>query len=481
MNKITLLKNASALSFSRVISILSSMVFGIFMARYLGPVGLGKYAFIMSLIGYFLIFSNFGTLEILTREIARNKEKTNRFLLTSIVIKIVMVIISLLIISTIGFIFKQDISIPLFIAGITLFPESIFDSFYAVFLGHEKLKYIALSEIIHSIIKSLGGIYILYITHGSLIFLFIFVLFVDLIKTGIIIFFYSNRICKLKIYIPKYNDIKWLFNISKDMAVWKYISALYANLNIIILSFTLGDYVTGEYKVAWNIIDIFITFITIFVTVALPELSKLYVENKERFIEAIKKFIDMVFISFFPIFLLVILFGNLIIITLYGEQYLNSVNYLRILFSGVSFSLILRILGISFIVINSQRTAMYLSLIVTLIKLCTLIIVGKHLNINYFCISIVLIEAISSVIHIHFINKKIKLFNLLKDSSLVYIIFYSSLVSLMLFDNQLVFIALSSIIYLIISYYYVRKRKINIKSTYSIIKRNFFKKERGLK
>jgi len=475
LNKIALLKNASALSFSRVITILSSMVFGIFMARYLGPGGLGQYAFIGSVLGYFIIFSNFGTLEILTREIARNKENTNRFLLTSIIIKIGNVIISLLIISIIGFIFKQAVSIPLFIAGITLFPKCVFDSFYAVFLGHEKLKYIALSEIIHSIIQSFGGIFVLYVTHGSLVFLFIYVLFVDLLKTGIIIYFYSNRICKLKIYIPKSNEIKWLFNISKDMAVWKYSSALYESLNIIILSFTLGDYVTGEYKVAWNIISIFVTFITIFVTVTLPELSKLYVENKERFIEVIKKFLDMVFISFFPIFILVILFGNIIIITLYGEQYLNSVNYLKILFSGVSFSLILRILGISFIIINSQRSAMYLTLIMTLLKLCTLIILGSYLNINYFCLSIVLIEVFSCILHIHFINKKIKLFNWLKDGNLVFMLFYSSLASMIFFSNQLIFIALSSIIYLIMLSYYVRRMKINIKDVYSIIKRNILK------
>ncbi|GAH46212.1 unnamed protein product [marine sediment metagenome] len=62
----------------------------IYIARYLGEVGFGKYSFAVSFTALFIIFADLGLSNLIIRELARNKELTNEYLTNVSVIKLLL-------------------------------------------------------------------------------------------------------------------------------------------------------------------------------------------------------------------------------------------------------------------------------------------------------------------------------------------------------------------------------------------------------
>ncbi|MBA7530506.1 hypothetical protein ES705_22714 [subsurface metagenome] len=74
MNTIqTIAKNTGALAISNVITSILGFFLLIYLARYLGEVGFGKYSFALSFTTLFVVFANLGMNNYIIRELARNK------------------------------------------------------------------------------------------------------------------------------------------------------------------------------------------------------------------------------------------------------------------------------------------------------------------------------------------------------------------------------------------------------------------------
>ena len=69
----TIAKNTSVLALSHVITSILGFFLLIYIARYLGEVGFGKYSFAVSFTALFSIFANLGMNNYIIRELARNK------------------------------------------------------------------------------------------------------------------------------------------------------------------------------------------------------------------------------------------------------------------------------------------------------------------------------------------------------------------------------------------------------------------------
>ena len=95
----------------QVLSIGMNIILAILFAKFLGPYSFGQYTLGMSLVGVIAIFSNFGILPILKREIAKSANRTNIYLGNALGIKLfVSFPLLLLIIMVIFFLldYKQE-------------------------------------------------------------------------------------------------------------------------------------------------------------------------------------------------------------------------------------------------------------------------------------------------------------------------------------------------------------------------------------
>jgi O-antigen/teichoic acid export membrane protein len=87
-------KNTSVLAISQVITSILGFFLFIYIARYLGEVGFGKYSFALAFTGLFAIIANFGMNNYIIRELARNKEQTSEYLINVSVIKFIFIVYS---------------------------------------------------------------------------------------------------------------------------------------------------------------------------------------------------------------------------------------------------------------------------------------------------------------------------------------------------------------------------------------------------
>ena len=84
----------------KIISMLSVLFVGILVARYLGPAQYGKMNYVISIVALFTIFAQFGTGEIITRELSKRDFPVSEILGTSFGIRIALAIITILLVLT---------------------------------------------------------------------------------------------------------------------------------------------------------------------------------------------------------------------------------------------------------------------------------------------------------------------------------------------------------------------------------------------
>ena len=72
-------KNIGALFISDTIGSILSFLLVVFIARYLGDVGLGKYSFAFAFVGLFMALSDLGTEKFVVREIAKDRSKIEKY------------------------------------------------------------------------------------------------------------------------------------------------------------------------------------------------------------------------------------------------------------------------------------------------------------------------------------------------------------------------------------------------------------------
>lgn len=155
-------KNSISLLVAKVFSIMFSIIFGIYAARTLGAMGYGQYGFIIVLLSYFVVTSEFGLDYLIVRDVATQKERSNEYLYTSILFKLITVSLSILLMTgTLLILGRQDILSIGIIAAISLFPRSIYTSFDNCFRAHERMVYIGIVEIAYMALRSGLGILLL--------------------------------------------------------------------------------------------------------------------------------------------------------------------------------------------------------------------------------------------------------------------------------------------------------------------------------
>lgn len=134
-------------------------VFAAFMARILGPAGLGAYAFAVSIIWYFIIFTNFGLGTLLTREVARDRTAAGRYLATTVALRLVLfavatpVLLLVIVLWERSFGLDRTTSWAIMLLALGLIPSNLADAVTAVFRAYEKFEIPALISTLSTFIK----------------------------------------------------------------------------------------------------------------------------------------------------------------------------------------------------------------------------------------------------------------------------------------------------------------------------------------
>ncbi|MCK9568357.1 flippase [Candidatus Pacearchaeota archaeon] len=326
------------------ISKLGSLIFTIILARLLLPELFGLYSLALSVILMFAVFSELGIssalIKFVSSELGKGNEKTaSAYLNYFMKIKLFFIFISTIILGTFAnfvanTIYQKPIFLALF-AGIfyilfielTGFLESTFqasNNFRKIFYKEILLQVLRITFVSVAVILSLKyllsqEITLMMIIVGlslALFFSFFFLLF-NLKRKK-----YSD---KLKLSKEQKQQIKKFLIFTSVIALS---GVFFSYIDKIMLGYFLDAEFVGYYSAAVSFIGALSPLVGFASIVLLPIFTKL---KGKQLSSGLKKSVKLTILISFIIFLATILFAYFIILIIYGEEYLPSVNILQLL------------------------------------------------------------------------------------------------------------------------------------------------------
>lgn len=303
-----------------------------YLVRVLGPDKFGLITFATSFITYFQLITDYGFNLTATREVSINRENEQKLsmifisvMTTKFILIIISVIILIVIISCLPE-FKKEFMVYLLTFGIVignfLFPVWFFQ-------GMENMKIITILNIAAKIfftvaififVRNLSD-YMLVPLLNSFSYIFVGALSLWIIK----------RDFNLKFYLPSVNDIKNQFKSGWHVFLSTAATSLNTTSNVFILGLFTNNTIVSYYSVAEKIVTATTGLIYPLSQTVFPHITRLVNRSQEEGLIFIKKITKIIFIIGAITSILLLIFAELIINTLFGSQYGPATVVLRIL------------------------------------------------------------------------------------------------------------------------------------------------------
>lgn len=432
----TVAKNSLMIMLSKIVVRLLSLLFVIFVARYLGANGFGKYSFVFAFLSFFTVFIGFGIDTLLIREVSKQKDKSSIFIINSVALKSIFSLISWMIIILLVLFLKKDFqtSAGLLIIGFCLFLDSIVSSFKSVFIAYEKMEFNTLIEIsIKAIIVGLGLLAI-YLNYG-LIAIFSASLVASIWSLSLSYYIYSKRISSLKARFDS-NLCKFILKTSYPFALAGIFVAMLYRTDTVMLSFIKGDSAVGWYSAAYGLSESLLFIPTIICSAVFPVLSRLFKESKATFNKIYETSFKFLLILGLPIACGVTLLADKIILFLYSSGFSNSIIALRILIWSIALAFLSSIMCIVLYSASKERVVFKTSgLLVLLNIILNLLFIPKY---SYIAASFTTLttELVGCLYYFFFISKFV---SKIRINEILFKIFVAAIImsTLILFTRNL--------------------------------------------
>lgn len=316
MNKVTnIAKNTSYLTIALILQKVISFTYFTLLARYVGPASLGKYYFAISFTTIFAIFIDLGFANVLTREVAKDPEKAQKWLSNILAMKVPLALMSLVVVFVLINVLGYDSLTKnlVYISCICMVLDSFTSTFFSVVRGFHNLKYESISSIIFQLIVLTFG-YGALLMGGGLV-----PAMVALALASTYNFTYSLIVLQKKIEIAiklaydKYL-VKEILAVSWPFAVYAIFQRLYTYLDSVFLSIFAGDIQVGLYQIAFKIIFA-LQFLPMAFTASLyPAMSSYWHNNREQLLISFERALNYLIIISLPIIVGAIVLADKIIL-----------------------------------------------------------------------------------------------------------------------------------------------------------------------
>lgn len=260
-----------------------AFIYFAYLARILGAENIGKYVFALSFTILFSIFVDVGLAQVLTREVAKTKEKAREYLGTILSIKIPLAFLTYIALMVVINLLGYDTLTKslVYLAGLVMILDSFFLTFWGIFRGFQNLKYESIGIVIYQIIVVGLGFSAIYYKLDLVFFVLILVL------ASLFNFLFSMCLMIFKLNIlPKIVFNKpltaTLLKMAFPFALLGLFSHFYAYMDTVLLSKLAGDKYVGWYSIPFKITFALQIIPKAFAASIYPAMSKLFGENKKQ-------------------------------------------------------------------------------------------------------------------------------------------------------------------------------------------------------
>jgi O-antigen/teichoic acid export membrane protein len=316
-------KNTFSLLFSGIVTQLLGFFVMVYLARILGPGNFGKINFAIAIISYFALISNLGLPLLGTREIARNREKTNDFLNGILTLRLYLVALSfgLLFLITILLDKPLEIKYLIILYGLGLVPSALLLDW--AFQGVEKMEYIGLGAIFSSGIN-LGLVLYFIKSPEQLLLIPCFQIAGGLFAAGFLFFIFVKSFGKPRL---KFDWISWkdLLRQALPLGICIVMIQIIYNIDTVMLGFMRSNAEIGYYNAAYKIILSLIMVGAVYFDAIFPITSNYYKTSLDL-LKKLQSYTAKLMVTIaFPMAVGGTILAKPIMNLLYGSKYNNGI------------------------------------------------------------------------------------------------------------------------------------------------------------
>lgn len=450
-NKI--LKNTGFLLAGKGITKLTSLFTIIYIARYLGEAGYGKYTFVFAFVSFFTLISDMGTHFILVREISRSQEIAKKLLGNAILISIFLSFIALILAALSINIMNYPVETEklVLIAAIELLFGSL-SNYGVIYEVNLDMKYPVFFGLLSRIFLIIAAMFVVVYDLG-ISWMVVFTVFSDALPNILMMIFSRNVISPE--FKFDFNLCKFILKESLPLAMATFFIAIYYRIDVVMLSWLKGDVDVGIYSAAYRLTEAFTFIPATFMVSVFPLMSRYHIESKDKLIFSYLKSFKFLSIIALPLAFGTMLISDKIVIILYDGQFENSVQLLQILIWSTAIVFITYPLTQLLISTNKQKIFATSTAICAILNIILNLILIPGYSYTGASVATVITQLINGLIILHFRPKELLLSQLIHEIRIPFLaaIFMAIFILYSKYYLGLIFtIVISIILYFVLLY-----------------------------
>ncbi len=323
--------NTGWMAITKIVSLVSSFLILVLVARYLGPENYGKLSYAQSFVSIFSVFAVLGIDQILYRNLVSHPEKENDLLGTAFLTRLFFGIIILLVTTSAAFFLNEDLMLTWLIAIMSL--SFLFQPFGVIgnlFNARVLAKYGAYTAIFVSILIPILKLLTIYLNKGILFFASIIVI-ESIVYALAYTFIYRNLLHeKIRSWRFSYEILIPLLRDSWPLLIASLAGYIYGRIDQLMIQEILGSTSVGHYDAAVRLTEILgflpgVIIASLFPAIIIAK-NHSDVEYKRRLKSLITLAMGIACVSALFLFLL----APFIIGLLFGPEFKDTIDIIRV-------------------------------------------------------------------------------------------------------------------------------------------------------
>jgi O-antigen/teichoic acid export membrane protein len=299
--------------------IISGLLVGILVARFLGPEQFGILGYALNLAAVFAIVATAGMDGVLTRELVLRKEDTNILMGSALAIRIAGALLAIVVATTYSAMRDSNFqTLIVFVVSASM----LFQSFTIIdlyFSANVQGKFNAVNQVVTLTLSSIIKIILIWY-QASLIYFSSMLLVESIISTVIQLYFFNKSSFRMRIADARYQECLHLLKASFPFVLSGFIMLVYLKMDFVLIKRFLSLAELGNYNAAVRISEASYFISAAISGAVLPGLLN-NIDNKELFKERFTQLMSLLLWIGIVIIIGAFLLGDTVIAFLYKEKY----------------------------------------------------------------------------------------------------------------------------------------------------------------
>lgn len=323
-------QNTGWLFVGRIGSMVITFLVGVYFARYLGPSQFGLLSYAVSFVGLFAFINSFGIDSILVRELVQNPDKRDELLGSALLLKVIGTIALALLVGTAAVIAKGNATTNILILIITTsYFFQVFNIIDLFFQSQVLSKKMVVAQLLISIVLAFTKLILIHLRASLVFFAFIYILEAVLLAGAFVSIYTAHRLSIFN-WKPHFTTMTTMLKSSWLLLFSSATAMIYLKIDQVMVGHMINTDAVGIYAVAVKLSEIWYFVPSIILSSLLPAIINAQKAGKQIYEKRLMYLYALLGWLAIGIALLVSLFSNQIIDTLFGHVYAPAVSVLRV-------------------------------------------------------------------------------------------------------------------------------------------------------